>query len=126
MFHRVAAMIATCALGTVCVAGAHAACAVTDIEIKDWSWSRDAGWFSVVGELVNNCAEPVGAQVQITFRDEAGKVVNIDESWPAGSRNIPARGTYAFKTSSRAYATAKNVAIRVMTVRQWPASGPAR
>jgi hypothetical protein len=121
MFHHVAATIAVYAVGAMLFAvGAHAACAVTDIEIKEWSWGSDAGWFSVFGELVNNCAEPVGAQLQVTFRDAAGRVVNIDESWAAGTRNIPPRGVYAFRTASRAYATAKNVSIRVVNVRQWP------
>jgi hypothetical protein len=101
-------------------AHAQAACTVADIEVKEWKWSRDAGWFSIEGALVNNCAEPVAPQIQVTFRDEAGQVVNIDESWPVGNRNIPAKGTYVFKTSTRGYATAKNLSIRVVNVRQWP------
>src|SRR3954466_4445945 len=106
MFHRGIVKIAVCALGSFLYAtGASAACTAGDIEIKEWSWSRDAGWFSGVGKLVNNCAEPVAAQIQVTFRDEAGQVVNIDESWPTGKRNIPPKGTYMFRTSSRAYAT---------------------
>lgn len=121
MFRRGTTEFAICLLGALLGGpAAHAACAVSDIEIKEWSWSREAGWFSVVGALVNNCAEPVAPQIQVTFRDAAGQVVNIDESWPAGKRNIPPKGTYAFRTESRAYATAKNLSIRVVNIRQWP------
>jgi hypothetical protein len=112
--------IVVCATGLSLGTAAHAACASADIEIKQWTWNRDAGWFQVTGELVNRCAEAVGAQLQVTFRDADGRVVNIDESWPGGSRNIPSQGTSAFRLSSRAYVTAKNVSIRVINVRQWP------
>jgi hypothetical protein len=121
---RAYAVMTTVAMGAVgamlCITAAHAACAVTDIEIKEWSWSRDAGWFSIVGELANNCAEPAGAQLQITFRDAEGRVVSIEEAWAGGTRNILPKGSYAFQTSSRGYATAKNLSIRVINVRRWP------
>jgi hypothetical protein len=103
-------------------ASAEAACAVSDVEIKSWTWNRDAGWFTISGEFVNNCAEPTGVQLQLTFRDESGRVVTVEDSWAAGTRNIKSRETYAFRISTRGYVTGKSIALRVVNVRQWPAS----
>ena len=101
-------------------AAAEAACAPQDIEIKTWSWNRDAGWFTIAGELVNHCAEPTGAQIQFTLRDAAGQVVSVEDAWVGGNRNVRPGETYSFKLSTRGYATAKDIAIRVTNVRQWP------
>jgi hypothetical protein len=85
-------------------AAADAACAVKDIEIKSWKWTRDAGWFRIAGELANNCAEPNDVRLEVTFRDERGQVVSVEDAWAGGQRNIAGRATQAFTISMRAYA----------------------
>jgi len=99
---------------------ARAACAIGDIQIKSWSWERDKGWTVVAGELVNNCAEPTGIQLQLSFRDEAGRIVTVDDSWLAERRNIPAGGTHAFRIQLRTNATTRSAAIRVSDIKRWP------
>jgi hypothetical protein len=98
---------------------AAAACKVEDIEITRWTWERDRGWTNVAGELVNRCAEPTGIQLQLTFRDEAGRVVTVDDSWLANQRDIPAGATHAFQLRLRANATTRSAAIRVTDIRRW-------
>lgn len=95
------------------------ACSPQDIQIKQWTWQRDAGWVTVAGELVNTCADATGIKLQLTFRDESGAVVDVDETWLAGTRNIAAGETYAFQRKVRAYATTKSTALRVSDVRRW-------
>lgn len=99
--------------------GARAACALGDIQIKSWAWERDKGWTVVTGELVNTCAEPTGIQLQLTFRDDAGRIVTVDDSWLADRRDIPAGATHAFRLQLRANATSKSAAIRVSDIRRW-------
>lgn len=100
-------------------AGPAMACSVADIEIKSWSWQRDAGWVFVAGELVNHCTDPTGVQIRLTFRDETGAVVDVDESWVTGTRDVAAGEVYAFTRKVRAYATTKSTALQVVGVRRW-------
>ncbi len=55
------------------------ACSRQDIQIRQGDIHiRDPDRIRIVGELFNDCADPVGARLQITFRDKAGKVVDVD------------------------------------------------
>ena len=107
------------ALFIVAVTHAHA-CTVDDVELKSWTWTRDAGWFVISGEVVNHCADAVGVQLELALRDASGQTVSVEHVWPAKTRNIAAGASYAFKTETRGYATAKDVRVRVVDVRQWP------
>jgi hypothetical protein len=98
---------------------AAAACTAADIQITRWAWERDRGWTTVEGELLNTCAEPTGVLLQLTFRDEAGRVVTVDESWLASQRDIPSGKPYAFQLRLRTNATTRSATIRVSDTRRW-------
>jgi hypothetical protein len=98
---------------------AAAACKTDDIHITSWTWERDRGWTNVSGELVNRCTEPTGIQLQLTFRDEAGRVVTVEDSWLASQRDIPAGATHAFQLRLRANATTRSATIRISDTRRW-------
>jgi hypothetical protein len=98
---------------------ADAACATGDIQIKSWTWQRDRGWTIVAGELVNTCAEPTGVQLQLTFRDEAGRIVTVDDAWLFDRRDMPAGASQAFQVQLRANATTRSAAIRISDLRRW-------
>jgi hypothetical protein len=68
------------------------ACSVQDIEVR-----QETERF-IVGELYNGCSDAVGARVklQAVFRDKTGQVVIVREFWPASTRNVAAKNTYAF------------------------------
>lgn len=102
--------------------GALAACNISEIALSDVAWQRDAGWFTITGELRNNCAEPTGVQVEIALRDEKGQTVSVEHVWPAKSRNLKPGESWRFKTMTRGYATAKDLSLRVIDVRKWPES----
>lgn len=106
------------------VSPASAACTPGDIQIKSWSWERDRGWTEVRGELVNTCAEPTGVQLQLTFRDEAGRMMSLDDSWVADRRDIPAGATFPFQIRLRTNATTKDASIRVSATRRWGVATP--
>lgn len=95
------------------------ACSTADVVVKDWNWSTQLGWFVIVGELTNNCPEPIGVQLHITFRDDFGAVVDTDELWPASTRNLAAGETYAFKDMVRANPRVKTAALKVLDVHRW-------
>ncbi|MBA2077231.1 hypothetical protein [Rhodanobacter sp. PCA2] len=67
---------------------AHAACAPTDFEIRDFKPAAAAGRLSLRGELVNKCAAASAAQIRIEIKDAAGKVLQSKQAWPAGTSNI--------------------------------------
>ena len=96
------------------------ACTVADAELKSWTWSRDAGWFVISGEIVNHCAEALGVQLELALRDASGQTVSVEHVWPAKTGNIAAGASYAFNTRTRGYATAKDVRLRIVDVRRWP------
>jgi len=106
-------------LSLLVVSPVSAACTANDIQITRWDWNRDRGWTTVSGELLNTCAEPTGVQLQLTFRDEAGRVVTVEDSWLANQRDIPTGTPYAFQVRLRANATTRSAAIRVSDTRRW-------
>jgi hypothetical protein len=114
------AILAAIAMLALPAGDAAASCAPKDIEVKPWTMERDAGWFTVSGELVNRCPEATAVQLGLTFRDARGQEVSQEDAW------MPARGalktgeTFAFAIRSRGYATAKTVAVRVITVESRP------
>ncbi len=96
------------------------ACTVADIALERPTWTRDAGWFVISGELVNHCAEPTGVQIELSLRDAGGQTVSVEHVWPAKSQNVAAGERYAFTVQTRGYATATDVSVRVSDVRRWP------
>jgi hypothetical protein len=117
---RTARLFAAAVFAALSSGTAHAACSISDIELKDQSWTRDAGWFTITGELKNRCAEPTGVQLELALRDAAGQTVSIEHVWPAKTRNLKPGESWRFKTMTRGYATAKDVAVRIIDVRKWP------
>ena len=50
----------------------------------------------MVGELRNNCSNATSVRFHLTLRDDTGRVVEADDTWPAGTLKIPAHSDYAF------------------------------
>jgi len=112
--------LALCLVFMLAAAGHANACTIADIEIKSSTWNREAGWFVISGEIVNHCTDPIGVQLELALRDASGQTVSVEHVWPAKTRNIAAGASYAFETQTRGYATAKDVRLRIVDVRQWP------
>lgn len=104
---------------------ANAACAPTDFVVKDFAVSaRQSGMRSTMimkGELVNNCATPAAAQVEIDARDANGKVLQSRKGWPAGTTNIAPGKSVPFNLGRMFHyqASMQTYAVRVVSVRTW-------
>lgn len=109
------ALPVSCALASA----AQAACRATDVEIKQADWRATPGYIAVVGEIVNRCAEPVGAQLQFTFRDAGGRVVAVEETWPASTRNVEAGASYPFSRTFFISDPVSTMTARVIDTRRW-------
>jgi hypothetical protein len=113
MFSRLAAIGALCA-GLV-AAPAFADCRASDIKIKSWEWRIESDFLIVVGEAVNNCAEPASIHFQVVVRDAAGKVVDTD-TFVSDGEDIPSGESSAFKTTTDWIAKGKTVELKVIEV----------
>ncbi len=90
-----------------------AGCALADIEIKNWEWRLENSYLVVVGEFVNNCAQPISVQFQVVVRDAAGKVVDAEDHYSAGD-DVPSGGVSAFKWMAPWVAKGKTVELKVI------------
>jgi ABC-type glycerol-3-phosphate transport system substrate-binding protein len=107
------------ALAVVLTTSAASACSTGDIKIKNWNWHLDGDYAIYVGELVNECADETGVQLQVVFRDSSGVAVDADEFWPASTRNIGAGASYVFKSMMRWNPASKRGEIAVIDVKTW-------
>lgn len=103
-------------------------CSVSDFEVKDFyvgtvdiCRGTPCPEFKIVGELVNHCDVPAGAQVKIVARTNKGAILNSEEAWPASVKNIPAGGNYPFNLSGMLMydERAMRFSASVIDVRQW-------
>ncbi len=118
--HRVSAFV----LGMLVVlafSGEATACAPSDFALKqaDWRRAKSPEYVRIVGELVSNCAEPAGVQLQAVFRDKAGKVVITNEFWPASTRNIAAHAAYQFSTLLMLGPEAATMSVNILEAKTW-------
>ncbi|MGD1038112.1 MAG: hypothetical protein ABR878_13225 [Roseiarcus sp.] len=96
-----------------------AACATSDIHIKNWNWRVEHRYAVTVRELTNGCSEPTGVQLQLVFRDGSGNAIDADEFWPASSNNIAPGASFVFKWVNEWNPTAKSATVTPISVRQW-------
>jgi len=95
------------------------ACSVRDISIIQSDWRRtNSDFVRVTGELRNDCSEPVGVRLQITFRDANHKVIADRKPWPASATNIEP-GAYSFSFLDIFNPAMITMDTRVIEVRQW-------
>jgi hypothetical protein len=95
-------------------------CGPSDFSIKQANWHRESSEFvRIVGELISNCSERAGVQLQAVFRDKDGTVVTTDEFWPASTRNIAAHANYSFSMLTRVGAQAVTLNILILEARRW-------
>ncbi|GAB2532791.1 hypothetical protein [Rhodanobacter koreensis] len=105
--------------------GAHATCAPTDFEIKDFNTGHTGAGatlkLSLSGQLVNKCAAASAAQIRIEAKDASGNVLQTKQGWPAGTTNI-APGQAASFDLGRQFRFQPEMAsysVTVVAVRTW-------
>lgn len=104
---------------------ANAACGATEFVIKDFAVSAaSSGMRSKMvmkGELVNNCAEPAAAQIEVQAKDGSGKVLQDKKGWPAGTTNIAPGKSVQFNLGRQFHydPSMQTYTARIVTVRSW-------
>ena len=102
---------------------AHAGCAATDFAIQDFKVASSAGSprMSMKGQLVNHCAEPAAAQIQVEAKDASGNVLVAKKGWPAGTANIAPGQSVDFDMGRlfRYQSDMQTYTVSVVDVRSW-------
>lgn len=118
-------LLLACAVLLLAPMGAHAACSATDFAVKDVQARPTTGGaargFVLTGELVNNCASPAAAQLQIVAKSASGGDVTTKKAWPAGTSNIQPGKSVGFDLGRlfRNDSDIHTFAISVAEVRTW-------
>ena len=94
-------------------------CDPQDIAVHQSGTDTMESHFTVFGEITNLCAQPVGAQLEVVFRNSKGYAVDVDRFWPAGAHNIEPGGTFSFKRQTPADYHAASASMRVIDVEHW-------
>jgi hypothetical protein len=118
LFHR--ACSPAIAVGVLLSTPAVAVCRLDDIKIRQADWHPDMQpYVKVVGEILNTCSEPTGVQLQFTFRDGDGKVIEVQEMWPASTRNIAPNASYPFSFPLAITGRPNTMEAKVIEVKRW-------
>jgi hypothetical protein len=100
---------------------ANAACAATDFVIKDFAVSAGSTKMIMRGQLVNNCAEPAAAQIEVQAKDSSGNVLQSKKGWPAGTTNIAPGKSVQFDVGRQFHydPSMQTYAAGIVSVRSW-------
>lgn len=100
---------------------AHAACSATDFSIQGFTVGAGGGRMSMKGELVNHCAEPAAAQIEIQAKDASGRVIAARKGWPAGTTNIAPGKSVSFDLGRQFHydPSMQTYAAGISNVRTW-------
>lgn len=102
----------------------HAECSIKDFAITEFTPGPATGLtgkLSLRGQLLNNCAAPSAAQIRVELKDDAGKVLQSKQAWPAGTSNITPGQTVRFDLG-RLFHYQQGIAsftASVVAVRSW-------
>lgn len=103
----------------------HAACAPTDFAVTNFQVSANNEGLRkqmiMKGDLVNHCAAPAAAQIQIEAKDASGNVLQTKKGWPAGTTNIAPGQSASFNLGRMFHyqSDMQTYAVTVVSVRSW-------
>jgi hypothetical protein len=116
-----AALLASLGAAPVLAQAQLSACRVPDISVEKVSRRVDGDITRVTGQLVNKCPQAVGVRIKVSLNDATDSPVMVQDTWPAGTKNIPAKGTFAFESVMRnAPPAIVKVDVKVLEVKFWP------
>lgn len=97
------------------------ACRVPDIAIEKVARRVDGNITHVTGQLVNKCPQAVGVRIKVSLNDVTDSPLMVQDVWPAGTKNIPAKGTFPIDSVMRnAPPGVVKVEVKVLEVKFWP------
>lgn len=97
-------------------------CKPSDIKIdqvKIHGTTPSDGNNHLIGRMVNNCAEPIGAQVKIIYYGKGKEILKVSDVWPASVNNIDAHSDYPFDMVFEPIPGFEHVEMRINRVQRW-------
>lgn len=104
---------------------AQAACSASDFAIQNFKPQLGGGSMarsvSLSGDLINHCADPSAAQIEIVAKNGSGDVIARKKAWPAGTSNISPGKSVSFELGRlfRYTTNMKTFSATVINVRSW-------
>lgn len=118
---RVVVLLLTFAAFPIAAQAQLSACRVPDIAVEKVARRVEGNTTHVTGQLVNKCPQAVGVRIKVSLNDATDSPVMVQDTWPAGTKNIPAKGTFAFDSVMRnAPPAVAKVDVKVLEVKFWP------
>ncbi len=74
------------------------ACGPDQFEVSGLHSRAEGGYFTITGQVKNNCAEACAVWLAATIYGKDGVVLDTEEFMPSSTRNIAAGSAYPFKT----------------------------
>ena len=74
---------------------------------------------SAYGVLVNTCEVPAGVQLKIVFTDATGKILRVEDPWPASISNIPSKSDFPFQMRFPRVEGFDKVDVRITRTKTW-------
>jgi hypothetical protein len=116
-----AALLASLVAMPVAAQAQLSACRVPDIAVEKVSRRVDGNVTHVTGVLVNKCPQAVGVRIKVALNDATDSALMVQDTWPAGTKNIPAKATFQFDSVMRNVPPGvAKVEVRVLEVKFWP------
>lgn len=102
---------------------AGAACRPTDMKIEDLKVQGSDPRYSllnhVLGRMVNNCSEPIGAEVKIIYYGKGKELLKVQDVWPASVNNVDAHGDFPFDIVFEPIPGFERLEMRILRVQRW-------
>ena len=74
---------------------------------------------SIFGILLNGCDVLTGPQIKVTFYDQAGKVLRVEDMWPASINNVSPKADFPFQVRVNRVEGFARVEVSVVSTKTW-------
>lgn len=101
------------------------ACSASDFTIQDFKVAAGSSGMNskmiMKGQLVNHCAQPAAAQIEVQAKDASGNVVSSKKGWPAGTTNIAPGQAVEFDFGRQFHydSSMQTYTVGIASVRAW-------
>jgi hypothetical protein len=72
----------------------------------------------IVGQIVHNCTQALGVQLEIVFRDHNGQIIDVRRPWPASISNIEPNTAFAFSMNHE-FGPGWQYTVKIIEKRRW-------
>ena len=95
-------------------------CTAANIKVEQFRAQNEGSiTTSILGVLLNGCNVPTGPQIKVTFYDQAGTILRVEDMWPASINNIPPKSYFPFQVRLNRVEGFSWAEVRVITTKTW-------